>query len=320
MSFGWLIWLLFIIILIGSERSHLSELWGWDFGYRSRRNYRIRHPAKTAFEQRLERAKAGESDVVVVSRDEHIANPDPDLETLIKEDKLDEAMKHRDAIAKIAEEMDDDDSMRKYAVYGARIAHAKKQVSWEKRRQLIKKYEPVFISEKPEPASDPIEIELHDKPPEKKSSPPIWRLRKSKPAPAKASSAPEHAMHVDKDDMSIKKHAKPPLWGKKTGKQVPEPVKPEPVKTEKVVTPPAPPQPPLKKTPSPGPPEVKVPETFTPPPVGPVKLAPSGTTGYKSGPLRSDEFMKSKTTPADSDKPDAKKSDDDDEYTNLISI
>ena len=151
MSFGWLIWALVFLILVGSD----SRLWGsiWTGpGYtRLGRSGRLGRSAMDDFELRKLYSKSAEPDMVVVTADDFIENPDQRLEDLISEGKFDEAWRYRGEMEKIAEEMDDDEALRKYAIYGARISGRQKELVREKavERARTSRAHPVERKERP---------------------------------------------------------------------------------------------------------------------------------------------------------------------------
>ncbi len=189
--FWWLIWTFIFLILIGNDTRHWGSVWGGD-GYFIGMPGRHRTPRKTDFEIRSEtRRNNPVPEVVCVTADDYIENPDLQLEELIAQGDLDKAREYRHEMELIAEEMDDDESLRKYAIYGARIARRQKETD---RDETVRRYhadvEHPFAERSDFPTSQPETIdavETIDHVPAavggKDVVPPLWKA-KLKAAPA----------------------------------------------------------------------------------------------------------------------------------------
>jgi len=136
---------LFLILLFlafalfgGLDRPSRWHLWdsGW-FGYHDYTDgwgwSRHRKPMKTDWEIRQQYKKSQTEEVITVSATDKIDNPDPELDKLIALNNFNAARKYRSEMEKIAVELSDDDCMRKYAIYGARISKAEKEFKERKR-------------------------------------------------------------------------------------------------------------------------------------------------------------------------------------------
>jgi len=238
MSFGWLIWLLIFIFFLGSDNRLWGSVWpGW--GYRTGGGVgRLSQRRLDDMSLRMHYRKKTQPDVVVVSASDYIAKPDPHIEDLIELGKIDEAWEYRSEMENIAEEMDDEDGLRKYAIYGARISARQKELAKQK----------AFIQPKVMPAPEP-------------------RLQSTFLSPEA-----NEVIHVKDTTADVKAttspiNIAPPLWtAKKTTSHLGE------IREKQPSQPPeTPPTPPTLPEP-PKPPEPEIPADFTPPPPGPVKL------------------------------------------------
>jgi hypothetical protein len=335
MSFMWLIWMLVFVILLGSERHYWGGLWGDSWGeswgdgnlFSGRRG--IDHLSrKTDFEIRIEARKHTQPDVVMVSADDYIDKPDPDLERLISEGKIKEAREHRAAMEKIAEEMDDDAGLKKYAIYGARIARKGKAVAMQERKIMLESpmeiptatdhKHPSAMEFGEKAASDVAGIaaastESHP------TAPPLWKTKHSTaPAPeSKDFTPPKPVMKKPDKPAAIIPEPVIPMYEK----PIPVIQKPEPVK--QVYEKPKP----LFEKPEP----VTIPKDFTPPPSGPVTLGTTGgSSGYAAGPVDLDAKLakkekdaleaKDKEKEKDKEKKEAEEKINPDDYGDLISL
>jgi hypothetical protein len=250
--FWWLIWVLIFIILIANERHSWTDVFTDGSPYPTSDRWRRRDSAGGwDLTRKLQQPKLA-PEVVVVTADDFIADPDYRMEKLIKEGRLDEARKYRLDMEKISEGAGDDLGMRKYAIYGARISRRQKEINAEKAKKA-------YYADRPGPG----EPHKEEVPAATPGVPPIWRP-KSKAVPGTIEA------RLEKIEPKIV-----PVNVEK-----PEPPKPAIPASE-----------PVKMTqPQPEPPKPLIPEGFTPPPPGPVKLGPVG--GYqpgKSEPDKSDE-------------------------------
>lgn len=132
MSFGWLIWLLIFLIFLGSDDRLWGSVWpGWGYRTGGTRAGRLARRLDD-MSLRMHYRRKTEPDVVVVGANDYITKPDPHMENLIDEGKIDEAWEYRSEMERIAEEMDDDEGLRKYAIYGARISARQKEMAKQK--------------------------------------------------------------------------------------------------------------------------------------------------------------------------------------------
>jgi len=332
--FGWFIWIFIFLILLGNERTGIADSWSWRNNYYSGIFTGRAQKNKTDFEIRtnyrmnsLQRVP----EIVVVKPGDHIGQPDHHIEKLIRDGKLDEAREYRIEMEKIAEEMENDESLRKYAIYGARIAKRHKELQ---RMDTRKKYR--AFADPPWAAGARSSTDAGDKTIKaagvistvsasadgKNVKPPLWGA-KSKPVSSGSKPSSDSPITIPR----LKKPLKQPI-PKDTdqltpiGRPVPRYTKDdevektvaEPVRHIKPTTRPEPPEPPK---PIETPPIPDIPDDFTPPPAGPVQLG--GPDGYKSGPVKSskgtikDPESKDKTPPED-DKLDP------DDFNELISF
>jgi len=201
--FWWLIWTFIFLILVGNDSRHWGSVWGGD-AYFLGMPGRHRAPRKTDFEIRSEtRRNNPVPEVVCVTADDYIENPDLQLEELIVQGDLDKAREYRHDMERIAEEMDDDESLRKYAVYGARIARRQKETD---RDETMRRYhadvEHPFAERSDFPTSQPETIgaaETIDHVPAavggKDTVPPLWKPKHKAAPPAKP--VPAAAISLD---------------------------------------------------------------------------------------------------------------------------
>ncbi|MCX6646598.1 MAG: hypothetical protein NTY09_09595 [bacterium] len=324
MSFTWLISMLIFVILMGSERSHWGGLWGGDpwcdddlFTGRAGVD-RIRH--KTDFEIRLEARKYVQPDVVMVSADDYIDKPDPDLERMISEGKIKEAREYRAGMEKIAEEMDDDAGMKKYAIYGAKIARKAKAVAVEERKKMLESPMeiPMASEQKPSSAMEIEKIAVSSVPGiaitenvSSSSAPPLWKVKKSTTQELQSKDFVPPKPFMKKPEV-----VNPPIMKMpdKPIEKIPEPSKPVYEKPEPIFQKPEP---------------VTIPKDFTPSPSGPVALgATGGASGYTSGPVDLDAKLAEKVIEKEKEKAvkeeEAKKEPEEkinpDDYGDLISL
>ncbi len=333
--FGWFIWAFIFLILLGNERSGLTGSCSWRNNYytgifsgRNRKNqndFEIR-------KQLRKRALSREPEIVVVKPDDHIGQPDHQLESLIREGKLDEAREYRVAMEKIAEEMENDESLRKYAIYGARISKRHKELQRVKTRKKYRAFaDPPWakdtgskvdvVGQRNVPEADTIKAAgvistLNAASTGRDAVPPLWGARKkaaaakSRPSRGMPDSIPrlreglKQSIPKDTDQLT-------PIGRPLPGKSV-EAEKPvvEPVRH---IKPPEPPRPVSK----PSPVSPMIPKDFTPPPAGPVQLG--GSDGYKAGPVESEKIKDSKQV-TKKKKSHADKKIDPEEFTDLISF
>jgi hypothetical protein len=144
-----------------------SDGWGWS---------RNRKPLKTDWEVRQESPHIPHEDVVTVHASDDIENPDRGLEALIADEKFNEARQYRRDMEKIADDMNDDGCLRKYAIYGARIAKAEKEYRERLTRedQASRDWRSFKKSEEDDRIGEGLASPPHDS---KASSatPPIWK-------------------------------------------------------------------------------------------------------------------------------------------------
>ncbi len=312
MDFWWLILTLIFVFLVGNDRIHWGDVWGGNSGYffgGARKSYSRR---KTGFELRMESRKHSREDVVVMTADDHIPKPDFELEKLISDGRIDEAREYRAELEKIADEMSDDDSLRKYAIYGARIARKAREIKlgeqkkrFSERMEISKKIDITPLqSDIPAPTAavgiiGTTRVPIKDK----NVPPPLWKVKSKPKSPVepklprpekkqieppvvkKIETAKSEPPEKPKERIEFYKPKAPPVEKPKfvrpaaEYKPVPSHIKPEP--------PPKPPEPvkaaPLSKPPKPPtipkPPEpFELPKDFKPPPSGPVTLGTPGST------------------------------------------
>jgi len=301
MSFGWLIWLLIFLFLLASDSRMWSNVWTGRGYQRIGRGGRLGDRRMDDFELRAEFRRTSEPDVVVVSAEDHIANPDTYLESMIARGELDRAREYRLEMEKMADELDDDESLRKYAVYGARISRRQKELAGEKAAGRER-----------------------------------WRLQAelggdcspARPQAVSAASAPETISIADRIDKAptpvISMGVAPPLWTVRKDAAQAEaraverlpaaaaiggaaPI--EAAKVESIQPPPPAPRPPEPPAPSIKPP--RIPADFIPPPPGPTKLGE---------PARAKDVSEAKKPKPEAKKKEQEISVDPDDYTDLISI
>jgi hypothetical protein len=333
--FGWFIWVFIFLILLGNERSGFVDSCSWRNNYyngiftgRNRKN-------QTDFEIRRQlrkQALSREPEIIVVKPDDHIGQPDHHLESLIREGKLDEAREYRVEMEKIAEEMENDESLRKYAIYGARISKRHKELQRVKTRKKYRAFadppwakdtgsKAEFVGQRSVPGTDTIKAAgvistVSTSSTSRDAVPPLWGARKKAAA---AVSGPSRGMHgsiprlreglrqsIPKDTDQLTPIGRP-LPGKKVEAEKPvvEPVR--------HIKPPEPPRPVSKSEPVPP----VIPEDFTLPLAGPVQLG--GSDRYKAGPLKSEKVKDSKQGDKKKKSPADKKIDPD-EFNDLISF
>jgi hypothetical protein len=131
-----------------------------------------------------------------VQATDHIEEPDDRLERLIATEQLCEAMEYRLEMSSMARERQDHEMLRKYAIYGARIAAAQMEIETRKRSLLHEVVEERREQEAIEKDKEALHIRTQTEP----VSAEDWRM------PA------------------VGKPAKPPLWSPK----LPEPERPRP--------------------------------------------------------------------------------------------
>lgn len=312
MDFWFVIVILFFIFFVGNDRVHWVDVWGGNSDYifgSARKSYSRR---KTGFELRMESRKHSREDVVVMTADDHIPKPDFELEKLISDGRIDEAREYRTELEKIADEMSDDDSLRKYAIYGARIARKAREIKlseqkkrFSERMEISKRADITpFQSVKPELTAAAGIIGTTRVPVKDKSvPPPLWKVKSKPQSPVEPKLPRPEKKLIEPPEFKKIEIAKsePPLKPKERiefykpkaptvekpkfirpaaeSKPVPSHIKPEP--------PPKPPEPakaaPLSKPPKPPtipkPPEpFELPKDFKPPPSGPVTLGTPGPT------------------------------------------
>ncbi|MCK4719358.1 hypothetical protein KAU08_01790 [bacterium] len=312
MDFWWLILTLIFVLLVGNDRVHWADVWGGDSDYifgGTRKSYSRR---KTGFQLRMESRKHSQEEVVVMTAGDHIPKPDFELEKLISDGRIDEAREYRAELENIADEMSDDDSLRKYAIYGARIARKAKEIKLTKqkkrfseRMEISKKSDIApFQSDKPGPTAaagiiGTTRVPIKDK----KVPPPLWKVRdkpQSPPEPKlprpekKLIEPPEFKkIEIAKSEPPVKpkeriefykpkaptvekpKFIRPAAESKPVPSHIksePAPKPPEPVKAAPLSKPPKPPT--ILKPPEPP----ELPKDFKPPPSGPVTLGTPGPT------------------------------------------
>lgn len=346
MDFWFVIVILFFIFFVGNDRHHWADVWGGNRDYIFGGQRRSCSRRKTGFELKLESRKHSREDVVVMTADDHIPKPDFVLEKMIADGRIDEAREYRAEMEKIADEMDDDGSLRKYAIYGARIARKAKEIKlaeqkkrFSERMEISSKIDITPLqSDKPETTAALGIIGTTRVPIEDKSvSPPLWKVR----------SKPESPLEP-KLPLPEKKRIDPPVV-KKIEIKAPElPEKPKeriefyipsapPVEKPKFIRsaagskpaishlkPKPPPKPPtILKPPEP----VELPKDFKPPPSGPVTLGTSGPTilsgssgGYTSGPVDLDAKLKGKEEEQEKARKEFEKKIDPDDFSDLISL
>jgi hypothetical protein len=208
MSFFWLIVLLVFLFLAGTERRMWGSIWMDDWQYS---NWGWNRPIarwKTDLEIRMEHRRSHEPEVIVVSADDHIESPDIHLETLIEKGRLTEARKYRRDMEKIAEEMNDDDSLQKYAIYGARIAKRQRELderkAREEREELKKRDWLGFEVKEPASSGTPTgiaaaaAIESASEAP-RTGAPPLWR-RRTQPVPAEPETPEKEERKPEKEE------------------------------------------------------------------------------------------------------------------------
>lgn len=349
--------LLVFAILFGNDRSHWGDVWGGSGDYLfggHRRDYSTRK--KTDFELRLEARKHSEEQVVMVSADDYIAKPDFELDRMIADSRIDEAREYRAQMEDIADEMEDDKGLRKYAIYGARIARKAKEIAQEKRKKMLEAPMQLPGESKDSGFLTPVAgtsstagVVGTTRTPSIISStaPPLWKVKKSTdptteskalkperrefippkpPADKVKKTEPEKVEQVKKlEEKKPKKrldYYKPSAPSKDKPKFIrpqpaPEPEKPV-IKPEHAIIP----EPPLKPTEP-----VTLPKDFTPPPSGPVTLGTPGPTkmgegreGYTSGPVDLDAKLKKKEEELEKSRKKVKEKIDPDDYGDLISL
>ena len=189
--FWWLIWMLVFVFLAGSDARDWSSVWT---GRRGRRLSTAwgRHLGREQADYDLHQELLHNSipDVVVVGADDPIDEPDIYIDKLIEHGELDRAREYRIEMERMAEQQNNDELMRKYAIYGARIARRQKELSQEERK---KQY---YAQSDAKPAKkEPVVV------------------------PINVITTPE--MATVENDPFITPPAKPPLWSAKTGKSTP---------------------------------------------------------------------------------------------------
>jgi len=296
--FWWIIWALIFIFLIGSDTRDWASTWTGGQGRISGIWGRHQGRRKTDMEIRSEFRQASEHEVVVVNAGDFIQYPDQYLENLIKSGQLDQARKYRSEMERMAEGQDDDESLRKYAIYGARISKRQKEITAGERMTKFRK--------KPK-RKPPVVI-------------PVIPIETS-------------ALSSEPIDPFGKQPTKPPLWSKKGKKSVEkeETVShldtrentAEPAVPHAPVKPPEPPKAPVMpepvKIPEPPAPKLDLPD-FSAMPPGPIEL---GTTSdYIPGPVKfePEKEAKEKAEEVEEGKPVDDDSIDPDEYGDLIEI
>ena len=287
----WLLILIAAMIFGGMDGRTRGSLWGggwgtgWGSGWSGWGMTRQRKPWKSDLEIRQKYKDRMGEEVVTVTAADTIERPDRHLEQLIKSGKFDEAHEYRQEMEKIAEDMDDDRGLRKYAIYGARISRGEKEEKQRERKKL--KTETSWLGFMKGPKTGKSDPESLISPPHdsksSSASPPLWKKQISKTAeiaPAavepvsdaaklppqvierKTSAAKtEPAPRKKKERIEPVKPSvpteKPPVWGRE--KEEPKPTLPRPSVE---------PRPPVAPRPSvaPRPTERRIGPEYVPPP------------------------------------------------------
>lgn len=246
-DFPMMLIILIILILYGTRFGTLY-LWGsmWDWGDDSwaynwgwSNHHREPQPADEEI-----RAKYREPtpEVVTVSADDLIENPDPHMEQLLRESRVREATKYRDDMARIAEEMDDEEAQKRYAIYGARLSLIRKALQMDNLKMEAHRIRAWW--------SDEADVTSGS------------NREKQQVSSGYETTFPPVETEASKD--------MPPLWRRRTGKTGRKAVKPEIADTPDVLI--------LKEPAGFEPSTVEIPAGFTPPPPGPVTLGEKSET------------------------------------------
>jgi len=261
--FWWLIWAFIFIFVVGSDSRHWGSMWSGHEGRIAGMWKRRLNRSQTDYELRQHYRKVSETDVVIVRADDKIDYPDKYLERLIDSGQIDEAREYRLDMERMAEKMDDDNSRRKYAIYGARISQKRKQMKVEtKKKQYYRKPDPTPAKKAMDviPATPSITTGPIDPFGKTKTKPPLWSKKFKQPEVK-----PEPVSHLELANKPIDKPVGPPEIKKK------QPPKPE--------------MPDFSKLP-PGPVEISGMSDYKP---GPVEIDPAVTGDPKAGGITKEE-------------------------------
>jgi hypothetical protein len=325
MDFLWLIFIIMAIAFSGHEgrtcwlvRPRFSR-WiyyddyvsdGWTWGWNTGRDL------STDDEIRARYTSPHKENVVVVRSDDPIAVPDYHLQKLIENKNVEEAVKYRNEMSRIAEEINDDAAKRKYAIYGAKIARLKQQLNIDDKNYDRNRLKTWFSEElSKEPRFTKKKVPAADIAPPAVTTaaagmPPIWRqttghtpsglqpVQKSEfeELTVNPKSDKEKKKEFDISQVSVPLPSLPPI---------PEPRSRDMSRSEPLPEPgpPEPPTPPVTEEKQ----EIKIPEDYVPPPPGPVTL------GSETGTAKPFE-PEAKSEEEDEDKIDP------DEYTEMINL